>query len=274
MRGTRRTWPAPHGRLPASLLPPPRTHLLSSACLPQPTAGIALFAERRMSRATGCCGTRSRRPRGSVRGAGPSQLWTVCAPMRCRRDESAVLAASTGECGSPSFAREAPCRCRCAGRLEPHVGRLPISKLIFMQVCGCVGANVGVAPCAAPGSECVCQRTCNAHTPAAPTLLPPQSEQRIAALRPAAEQQFAGRASLTTAIPGMLEVGGRMCRVAAWRHAAAAQSPAAARGRALGLAAAPFAAASHRLAAHAISANRCCRWAHQRASGSAGCSTA
>lgn len=33
------------------------------------------------------------------------------------------------------------------------------------------------------------------------------SEQRIAELRPAVEQNFAGRASLTTAIPGMLEVG-------------------------------------------------------------------
>ncbi len=46
------------------------------------------------------------------------------------------------------------------------MGRLPISKLIFMS-----------------------------------------SEQRIAELRPAVEQNFAGRASLTTAIPGMLEVG-------------------------------------------------------------------
>lgn len=54
-----------------------------------------------------------------------------------------------------------------AGRLEPHVGSLPIFKLIFMA-----------------------------------------STERIAQLRPAAEQQFAGRASLTTAIPGMLEVRG------------------------------------------------------------------
>lgn len=52
-----------------------------------------------------------------------------------------------------------------AGPLERQVGRLPISKLIFMS-----------------------------------------SEQRIAELRPFVEQQFAGRASLTTAIPGMLEV--------------------------------------------------------------------
>lgn len=54
-----------------------------------------------------------------------------------------------------------------AGPLERQVGKLPISKLIFMS-----------------------------------------SEQRIAELRPAIEQTFAGRASLTTAIPGMLEVGG------------------------------------------------------------------
>jgi hydroxymethylpyrimidine pyrophosphatase-like HAD family hydrolase len=32
------------------------------------------------------------------------------------------------------------------------------------------------------------------------------SEQRIAEVRPAVERRFAGRASLTTAIPGMLEV--------------------------------------------------------------------
>ncbi|PRW57026.1 haloacid dehalogenase-like hydrolase [Chlorella sorokiniana] len=51
------------------------------------------------------------------------------------------------------------------GPLERQVGKLPISKLIFMN-----------------------------------------SEQRIAELRPAIEQTFAGRASLTTAIPGMLEV--------------------------------------------------------------------
>lgn len=52
----------------------------------------------------------------------------------------------------------------CAGRLEAHVGRLPIFKLIFM---------------AAP--------------------------ERIVELRPLVERAFQGRASLTTAIPGMLE---------------------------------------------------------------------
>ncbi|KAL4433464.1 hypothetical protein ABPG77_010317 [Micractinium sp. CCAP 211/92] len=51
------------------------------------------------------------------------------------------------------------------GPLEPHVGQLPIFKLIFME-----------------------------------------QEHRIGEVRPQVESLFAGRASLTTAIPGMLEV--------------------------------------------------------------------
>lgn len=82
----------------------------------------------------------------------------------------AVQPSLWGTCSCAWSALLAPLRrrTRCAaaaGPSEPHVGQLPIMKLIFMG-----------------------------------------SEQRIAEMRPAAEQQFAGRASLTTAIPGMLEV--------------------------------------------------------------------
>lgn len=118
-----------------------------------------------------------------------------------------------------------------AGPLEPHVGRLPIFKLIFMeetnrivevrpQVSDGGGGGQGRRALSGPTpGRLACSTPLGPHSPVAvPQAIRSTVREGVRFVNQSffpivvweqlqVEALFAGRASLTTAIPGMLEVG-------------------------------------------------------------------